>query len=63
MEHSPELKAATLRYYEAVSQGDAGSMGRILSSQRDVAVIGSRAEKRDAEPDAARASHAPDRAA
>jgi ketosteroid isomerase-like protein len=40
MEQSPELKAATLRYYDAVSKGDAASMSRLLSNQSDVAVIG-----------------------
>lgn len=40
MEHSPELKAVMLRYYEAMSQGDVGFMDRILSSQREVLMIG-----------------------
>ena len=40
MEQSPDLKDVMLRYYEAVSQGDAAFMDRILSSQREVLIIG-----------------------
>ena len=40
MEQSPDLKDVMLRYYEAVSQGDVAFMDRILSSQREVLIIG-----------------------
>ena len=40
MEHSADLKEILLRYYEAVSKGDAAFMERILSSQSEVLVIG-----------------------
>src|SRR3989304_3675667 len=40
MEQSPDLKDVMLRYYEAVAQGDVAFMDRILSSQREVLIIG-----------------------
>src|SRR5437868_8336417 len=40
MERSPELKAITLRFYEAMSQGDLDFMDRMLSSQPEVLLIG-----------------------
>jgi len=40
MEQSPELKALMLRFYEAVSRGDAAFMERFLSKHGDVLVIG-----------------------
>lgn len=50
MERSPELKAAMLKYYEAVSRGDAGLMDRLLSTQRDLVVIGTDAKEWWTEP-------------
>jgi ketosteroid isomerase-like protein len=40
VEQSPDLKDVMLRYYEAVSQGDAAFMDRILSSQCEVLIVG-----------------------
>jgi hypothetical protein len=40
MERSPELKAAMLKYYDAMSRGDASVIDRLISKQRDLIVIG-----------------------
>ena len=40
MEHSSDLKDLMLRYYEAASTGDATFLGRLLSAQPEVLVIG-----------------------